>query len=111
MVEMETTLGKLEVFFSGATVFSAVLLLGYLVLGMSASTNAVLLGVGILLLALVVGIGSWYETRWLRLAAWPATLLLVGLGFVGVAIGPQIITVAGFALLSSTVMTLRDYRM
>lgn len=109
---MQTTFGKLEVFLSGATVFSAILLLGYLVVGrVSSSMNAIVLGVVVLLLALVVGVRSWYETRWLRLAAWPATLLLIILGFVGIAVGPQIITVAAFALLSSLVMTVRDYRM
>lgn len=63
MTEMQTTLGKWEVFFSGATVFSAILLLGYPVLGISTSTNAVLLGVAIFLLALVVGIASVCGTR------------------------------------------------
>jgi hypothetical protein len=61
---MQTALGKLEVFFSGATVFSACLVSGYLLSGdVSSSSHAVSLGVGIVLLALVVGIGSWYETR------------------------------------------------
>lgn len=108
---MQTTLGKLEVIFGGATVISAAFLLGHLLLGgVSSSANAALLGVGVFALALVVGAGSWHEIRRLRLAAWPATLLLVGLGFVGLAVGPQIITVAAFALLSSLVMTARDSR-
>lgn len=109
---METTFGKLEVFFSGATVFSAIILLGYLLVGgVSSSMTAIGLGVGVLFLAFVIAVGSWYETRWLRLAAWPATLLLLSLGFVGTAVGPQIITVAAFGLLSSLTMTVRDYRL
>ncbi|WP_435074687.1 hypothetical protein [Halorubrum sp. HHNYT27] len=111
MAEMQTTLGKLEIIFGGATVFSGILLLGYLVLGgISTSVNAFLLGMGVFLLALVVGAGSWYDKRWLRLSAWPATLLLLVLGFIGIAIGPQIITVAAFALLTSLVMTAQHYQ-
>ncbi|WP_435102446.1 hypothetical protein [Halarchaeum sp. P4] len=108
MADMQSPLRKLELFFSGATVVSAALLLGYLVLG-PASTNAIVLGVGICLLTLVVALGAWDETRARRVAAWPATLLLLVLGFVGIAIGPQILVVAAFAVVASLAMTVRDY--
>lgn len=108
----ETTLGKLEIFFGGATVFSALILLGVIVFSIRPEflSSVVGLGVFVLLLALAVGAGAWYERRWLRLGSWIATVLLVGLGFLGIAIGPQIITVGGFALLTAITMTLRDRR-
>ena len=114
MATLETTLGKLEVFFGGATVFAALIFLfvvGQIVLsGETTSPGAVLaLATVVLICALVVGTGMWYQRRWVRVASWPATVVLVALGFVGTAIGPQIIGVAAFALLATVVMTARDY--
>ena len=111
MVDVQTRRGMLAVVFGGATVFSAVLLLGYLVFAdVAGSLGAQLLGLGILLLALVVAAGAWSEHRGLLLAAWLATGLLLVLGFVGIAVGPQIIGVAAFALLTAIVATSNDRR-
>lgn len=108
----ETTLEKLEIFFGGATVFSALILLGVIVFSIRPEflSPVVGLGVSVLLLALAVGAGVWYGRRWLRLGSWIVTVLLVSLGFLEIAIGPQVITVAGFALLTAITMTLRDWR-
>lgn len=112
MNRSETTLGKLEIFFGGATVFSALILLGVIAFSIRPEILSPVVGLGVvvLLLALAVGAGAWYEQRWLRLGSWVATILLVGLGFIGIAIGPQIITVGGFALLTAITVTLRDWR-
>lgn len=108
----QTTLGKLEIFFGGATIFSALILLGIIVFSTRPEFPSPLIGLGVavLLLALAVGAGTWYERRWFRFGSWISTVLLVGLGFFGIAIGPQIITVGGFALLTVITMTLRDWR-
>lgn len=112
MDRSETTLGKLEIFFGGATVFSALILVGVIVISVRPVFPSPVIGLGVvvLLLALAVGAGAWYERRWLRLGSWIAAVLLVGLGFLGIAIGPQIITVGGFALLTAITMALRDRR-
>ena len=92
MNRSERTLGKREVFFGGATVFSALILLGAIAVSVRPAFPSTVVGLGLagLLLALTVGAGAWYERRWLRVGSWIATVILMGLGFPGSTVGPQI---------------------
>lgn len=79
---------------TGAAVLGAVLLLGWILGLPDVSGGAIAIGATVLALASISLVGVW--TRRPVVALVPG-VLLVGIGFVGIAIGPQII---GIGLLS-----------
>lgn len=86
---------------AGAAVVGAVALLGYILTLPGPSTGAVALGVAIVLLAALSAAGVWTSRP---VVAWPPALVLLVLGFLGIAIGPQIIAVGTLAVLAATVL-------
>lgn len=91
---------------TGAAVLGAVLVLAWILRLPDVSGGAIALGVAVLAFAAISFIGIWTHRPAVTLI--PA-VLLVGLGFIGVAIGPQIIGIGVLAVSGALVFAAEHY--
>jgi integral membrane sensor domain MASE1 len=97
---------KIALAVAGAGVIGAILVLGLILTLPDVSGTAIALGVVVVVLASLSGAGIWTH----RLAlAWIPAIIVLALGFVGIAIGPQIIGVGLLALISALILSSERY--